>query len=81
MMPAEQVAVRISFILSKDGTDDDTFKAIYSSIPGAVLSPNSIIPPTKFSTTNDVWVVPCNASVNVVATFGYDSQRVSRVLS
>jgi hypothetical protein len=25
---------------------------------------------TKFSTTDDVWVVPCNASVNVVATFG-----------
>ncbi|KAF7348504.1 Six-hairpin glycosidase [Mycena venus] len=44
--------------------------AIYSSIPGAVLSPDSLIPQTKFSTTYDVWVVPCNASVNVVATFG-----------
>ncbi|KAJ6491379.1 aspartic peptidase domain-containing protein [Mycena vitilis] len=44
--------------------------AIYSSIPGAVLSPDSMIPLTKFSTTYDVWVVPCNASVNVVATFG-----------
>ncbi|KAJ7138448.1 aspartic peptidase domain-containing protein [Mycena crocata] len=44
--------------------------AIYSAIPGAVLSPDSYIPQTKFSTTYDVWVVPCNASVNVVATFG-----------
>ncbi|KAJ7716090.1 aspartic peptidase domain-containing protein [Mycena metata] len=44
--------------------------AIYSSIPGAVLSPDSLIPPTQFSTTNDVWVVPCNASVKVVASFG-----------
>ncbi|KAJ6572010.1 aspartic peptidase domain-containing protein [Mycena capillaripes] len=44
--------------------------AIYSSIPGAVFSPDSNIPLTKFSTTNDAWVVPCNASVNVVATFG-----------
>ncbi|KAJ7033179.1 aspartic peptidase domain-containing protein [Mycena alexandri] len=44
--------------------------AIYSSIPGAVLSPDSQIPPTKFSTTGDIWVVPCNASVNVVASFG-----------
>ncbi|KAK7046867.1 Six-hairpin glycosidase [Favolaschia claudopus] len=45
-------------------------RAIYSSIPGAVLSPDSQIPLTKFSTTYDVWVVPCNASVEVVATFG-----------
>ncbi|KAF7334254.1 Six-hairpin glycosidase [Mycena sanguinolenta] len=54
MMPAEQVA------------------AIYSSIPGAAFSPNldQSIPPTKFSTTTGVWVLPCNASVNVVATFG-----------
>ncbi|KAJ7253669.1 aspartic peptidase domain-containing protein [Mycena haematopus] len=44
--------------------------AIYSSIPGAVLSPDSNIPLTKFSTTYDVWVVPCNATVNLVATFG-----------
>jgi len=48
----------------------DQLAAIYSSIPGAVLSPDSNIPQTKFSTTDDVWVVPCNASVNVVATFG-----------
>ncbi|KAJ7698717.1 aspartic peptidase domain-containing protein [Mycena rosella] len=44
--------------------------AIYSSIPGAVLSPDSNIPQTKFSTTDDVWVVPCNATPAVVATFG-----------
>ncbi|KAJ7154714.1 aspartic peptidase domain-containing protein [Mycena filopes] len=30
--------------------------------PGAVLSPDSFIPQTKFSTTYDVWVVPCNAT-------------------
>ncbi|KAJ7242152.1 aspartic peptidase domain-containing protein [Mycena haematopus] len=43
--------------------------AIYSSIPGAVLSPNSNIPLVQFSTTTDVWVVPCTAQVDVVATF------------
>ncbi|KAF8217792.1 aspartic peptidase domain-containing protein [Mycena galopus ATCC 62051] len=48
----------------------DQVAAIYSSIPGAVFSPDSYIPLTKFSTTADVWVVPCNATVNVVATFG-----------
>ncbi|KAJ6469517.1 aspartic peptidase domain-containing protein [Mycena sanguinolenta] len=54
MMPAEQVA------------------AIYSSIPGAAFARNldQNIPPTKFSTTTGIWVLPCNASVNVVATFG-----------
>ncbi|KAJ7255235.1 aspartic peptidase domain-containing protein [Mycena rebaudengoi] len=44
--------------------------AIYSSIPGAVLSPNSRVPSLKFSTTNDVWVVPCNATFDMKATFG-----------
>ncbi|KAJ7322878.1 aspartic peptidase domain-containing protein [Mycena albidolilacea] len=44
--------------------------AIYSAIPGAVLSPDSYIPQTKFSTTYDVWVVPCNATPQVVASFG-----------
>ncbi|KAJ7758372.1 aspartic peptidase domain-containing protein [Mycena metata] len=45
--------------------------AIYSSIPGAVLAPNSPnIPLVQFSTTADVWVVPCTAQVNIVATFG-----------
>jgi len=43
--------------------------AVYSSIPGAVLSPNSRIPLAQFSTTNDVWVVPCTAQVDVVTTF------------
>ncbi|KAJ7141632.1 aspartic peptidase domain-containing protein [Mycena filopes] len=44
--------------------------AIYSSIPGAVLSPNSNIPLGQFSETNDVWVIPCTAQPNIVATFG-----------
>jgi len=44
--------------------------AIYSSISGAVFSPNSRIPLVQFSSTNDVWVVPCTAQVDVVATFG-----------
>ncbi|KAJ6535597.1 aspartic peptidase domain-containing protein [Mycena capillaripes] len=48
----------------------DQVAAIYSSIPGAVLSPNSAIPLGQFSSTNDVWVVPCTAQVEVVATFG-----------
>ncbi|KAF7343527.1 Six-hairpin glycosidase [Mycena sanguinolenta] len=43
--------------------------AIYSTIPGAVLSPNSNIPLVQFSETNNVWVVPCTAQVDVVATF------------
>ncbi|CAK5272868.1 unnamed protein product [Mycena citricolor] len=54
MMPAKQVA------------------AIYGSVPNAVFAPNDImwIPQTQYSTTNAVWVVPCNASISVVATFG-----------
>ncbi|KAJ7023592.1 aspartic peptidase domain-containing protein [Mycena alexandri] len=45
--------------------------AIYSSIPGAVLAPNSQnIPLVQFSTTADVWVVPCTAQVDIVASFG-----------
>ncbi|KAJ7773231.1 aspartic peptidase domain-containing protein [Mycena metata] len=45
--------------------------AIYSAIPGAVLAPSSQnIPLIQFSTTTDVWVVPCTAQVAVVATFG-----------
>ncbi|KAJ6536904.1 aspartic peptidase domain-containing protein [Mycena capillaripes] len=45
--------------------------AIYSAIPGAVLAPNSrTIPLVQFSTTTDVWVVPCTAQVEIVATFG-----------
>ncbi|KAJ7819470.1 aspartic peptidase domain-containing protein [Mycena olivaceomarginata] len=44
--------------------------AVYSSIPGAVFSPTSRIPLVQFSTTTDVWVVPCTAQVDVVATFG-----------
>ncbi|KAK7052765.1 Six-hairpin glycosidase [Favolaschia claudopus] len=46
--------------------------AIYSAIPGAVFSPNSNIPLAQFSTTRDVWVVPCTATPSVVASFGYD---------
>ncbi|KAJ7222427.1 aspartic peptidase domain-containing protein [Mycena pura] len=48
----------------------DQQQAIYSAIPGAVFSPDSYIPIPKFSTTYDVWVVPCNATPNVVASFG-----------
>ncbi|KAJ7183420.1 aspartic peptidase domain-containing protein [Mycena filopes] len=45
--------------------------AIYSAIPGAVLAPASQnIPLVQFSTTADVWVVPCTAQVDIVATFG-----------
>lgn len=44
--------------------------AIYSQIPGAVLSPSSSIPLVEFSEDNDVWVVPCTASVDVEASFG-----------
>ncbi|KAJ6578613.1 aspartic peptidase domain-containing protein [Mycena sp. CBHHK59/15] len=44
--------------------------AIYSSIPGAVLTSDFYVPATKFSTTNDVWVVPCNATVEMQAVFG-----------
>ncbi|KAF8151177.1 hypothetical protein K438DRAFT_1988323 [Mycena galopus ATCC 62051] len=43
---------------------------IYSSIPGAVLRQDSTsIPLVNFSTTTDVWLVPCAAQVNVVAAF------------
>ncbi|KAJ7036759.1 aspartic peptidase domain-containing protein [Mycena alexandri] len=45
--------------------------AIYSAIPGAVLAPSAQnIPLVQFSTTTDVWVVPCTAQVDIVATFG-----------
>ncbi|KAF7307770.1 Six-hairpin glycosidase [Mycena kentingensis (nom. inval.)] len=47
--------------------------AIYSAIPGATFYRDSYIPLTKFSTTYDAWIVPCNATPVVVATFGGES--------
>ncbi|KAJ7447442.1 aspartic peptidase domain-containing protein [Mycena latifolia] len=44
--------------------------AIYSAIPGAVLAKNSSLPNTHWSSDNDVWVVPCNTSINFTTTFG-----------
>ncbi|KAJ6596677.1 aspartic peptidase domain-containing protein [Mycena sp. CBHHK59/15] len=44
--------------------------AIYSAVPGAVLAVNSLIPNTKFSEDEDVWVVPCTTAVNFTAKFG-----------
>ncbi|KAJ6533525.1 aspartic peptidase domain-containing protein [Mycena capillaripes] len=45
--------------------------AIYSAIPGAVFAPSARnIPLVQFSTTTDVWVVPCTAQVNIAAKFG-----------
>ncbi|KAJ7163927.1 aspartic peptidase domain-containing protein [Mycena crocata] len=42
---------------------------IYSAIPGAVLAKNSSLWNTHWSADKDVWVVPCNASVSLTATF------------
>ncbi|KAJ7185427.1 aspartic peptidase domain-containing protein, partial [Mycena filopes] len=42
--------------------------AIYSSIPSAVVSHTSI--KTQFGSQSDVWVVPCNASIDVAVSFG-----------
>jgi len=44
--------------------------AIYSLIPGAVFAPDSSIPVLEFSEDSDVWVVPCNASIDLEASFG-----------
>jgi hypothetical protein len=46
-------------------------EAIYSQIPGAVLSKNSSIPSRNFRVDQDIWVVPCNASLNLTMDFKY----------
>ncbi|KAF7367163.1 Six-hairpin glycosidase [Mycena sanguinolenta] len=43
--------------------------AIYSTIPGAVLTQDPNIPLGYFSESHNVWVVPCTAQINVVTTF------------
>jgi hypothetical protein len=45
--------------------------AIYSQIPGAVLSKNSSIHSPYFRKDQDIWVVPCNASLDLTMDFGY----------
>ncbi|KAJ7186624.1 aspartic peptidase domain-containing protein [Mycena filopes] len=43
---------------------------IYSQIPGAVLAKNSTIPNVYWhKDDNDIWVIPCNASVEVSVNF------------
>ncbi|CAK5267021.1 unnamed protein product, partial [Mycena citricolor] len=44
--------------------------AIYSAIPGAVLTTDNFVPNVQFSESHAVWVVPCTAQVAVAATFG-----------
>ncbi|KAF7298353.1 Six-hairpin glycosidase [Mycena kentingensis (nom. inval.)] len=43
--------------------------AVYSAVPGAVLSRNSSIPNLKFSEDEDTWVIPCNTPVNITTRF------------
>ncbi|KAF7323395.1 Six-hairpin glycosidase [Mycena chlorophos] len=43
--------------------------AIYSTVPGAIVSRNSSISNLEFSEDNDVWVLPCNAIVNMTTIF------------
>ncbi|KAJ7061462.1 aspartic peptidase domain-containing protein [Mycena amicta] len=43
--------------------------AIYSSVPGAVVSRNSAIPNLKFSEDQDTWVIPCHTAVNMTTKF------------
>ncbi|KAF7315008.1 Six-hairpin glycosidase [Mycena indigotica] len=43
--------------------------AIYSSVPGALVSRNSSIPNLKFSEDQDTWVLPCKAIVNLTTRF------------
>ncbi|KAF7359770.1 Six-hairpin glycosidase [Mycena venus] len=50
--------------------------AIYSQIPGAVLAKNSSIPVRTWRKDEDVWVVPCNASVELTLDFGSNSYPV-----
>ncbi|KAF7367156.1 Six-hairpin glycosidase [Mycena sanguinolenta] len=43
--------------------------AIYSTIPGAVLTQDPNIPLAHVSESHNVWVVPCTAEINVATTF------------
>ncbi|KAJ7151840.1 aspartic peptidase domain-containing protein [Mycena crocata] len=44
--------------------------SIYSKVPGAVLAKNSSLHNVHWSSDRDVWVVPCNASLDFSAVFG-----------
>ncbi|KAJ7469567.1 aspartic peptidase domain-containing protein [Mycena latifolia] len=44
--------------------------AIYAAVPGAVLSKNSSLPNTHWSSDDDVWVVPCTTAINFTISFG-----------
>ncbi|KAJ7107988.1 aspartic peptidase domain-containing protein [Mycena crocata] len=48
----------------------DMRDSIYSKIPGAVLAKNSSLRNAYWSGDRDVWVVPCNASMDFSAVFG-----------
>ncbi|KAJ7169191.1 aspartic peptidase domain-containing protein [Mycena crocata] len=48
----------------------DMRDSIYSKIPGAVLAKNSSLRNAYWSSDRDVWVVPCNASLDLSAIFG-----------
>ncbi|KAJ7255244.1 aspartic peptidase domain-containing protein [Mycena rebaudengoi] len=44
--------------------------AIYSAVPGAVVSRNSSIGNAHFSEDRDVWVIPCTTAINFTTSFG-----------
>ncbi|KAJ7176708.1 aspartic peptidase domain-containing protein [Mycena filopes] len=44
--------------------------AIYSSIPSAVFWHTISVNKTQFGGQSNIWVVPCNASIDVAASFG-----------
>ncbi|KAJ7768245.1 aspartic peptidase domain-containing protein [Mycena metata] len=65
-VPAGTLLVQLNFGAPNILMPAKQIAAIYSSIPGAAFSHNEYL--TEFG-TNDVWVVPCNASIDLVATF------------
>ncbi|KAJ7075056.1 aspartic peptidase domain-containing protein [Mycena belliarum] len=44
--------------------------AIYGAVPGAVLAQNTSIPGKFQNSDKNIWVVPCNTSMNFTVTFG-----------
>ncbi|KAF8143108.1 aspartic peptidase domain-containing protein [Mycena galopus ATCC 62051] len=67
--PAGQILIGLDSGSPGVTTTPEIRDAIYSQIPGAVLSRNSSIPSKNYRTDQDIWVVPCNATVNFTVDF------------
>ncbi|KAF7315007.1 Six-hairpin glycosidase [Mycena indigotica] len=64
---------KISVLIDSGTTNflvpEDVRDAIYSAVPGAVLSKHSNIEGNKWGADDDIWVVPCTTAVNMSVSF------------